>query len=331
MSILETRDERESVIYKPVFTEVRRVNSQEAFLRVRNETESGRIAQLEFESGKRRYIRRFIPKERLILLGGGHIAVPVCEIASLLGFLVTVVDDRPSFANHERFPHSETVICDSFENAIERLHITSSDYVCVLTRGHRWDAECLRRILRGAYPFYLGMIGSRRRVSALLELLREEGYEEEKLSAVYTPIGLKINAQTPEEIAVSICAQIIQLKRSQVQSEDEGILKRTDTDEELLRFLAENDTPTVCMVVISTKGSTPVQSGAMMAVDRAGRTRGTIGGGCGEAQALAAARGLAGCGESRLVRVDMTNDVAMEEGMVCGGTMDVLISDIPLR
>ena len=304
------------------------MNTREAFLHVYNETQRGKTVQMEFEAGGKRYIRRFIPKERLILLGGGHIAVPVCEIASILGFLVTVVDDRPSFANHERFHRSEEVICDSFENAIERLDITSSDYVCVLTRGHRYDAECLRRILRGTYPFYLGMIGSRRRVSGLMELLRNEGYEEEKLSAVHTPVGLKINAQTPAEIAVSICAQIIQMKRSQAQSEDESILKRMDTDRELLRFLAENDLPTVCMAVISTKGSTPVQSGAMMAVDKAGRTSGTIGGGCGEAQALTAARSIAGTGKSKLISVDMTNDVAMEEGMVCGGEMSILLSDV---
>ena len=304
------------------------MNTREAFLHVYNETQRGKTVQMEFEAGGKRYIRRFIPKERLILLGGGHIAVPVCEIASLLGFLVTVVDDRPSFANHERFPRSEAVICDSFENAIEHLNITASDYVCVLTRGHRWDAECLRRILSGIYPFYLGMIGSGRRVRGLLERLKEEGYDEEKLSAIYTPVGLKINAQTPAEIAVSICAQIVQRKRSDGQSDSGDILKRTDTDPELLRFLGENDVPTVCMIVIATKGSTPVRSGAMMAVDKTGQTRGTIGGGCGEAQALSDARSLAGTGKSRVIRVDMTNDVAMEEGMVCGGTMDVLMEDI---
>ena len=151
------------------------MNRKDSFLQALQETLDGRTAQLKFEADNRCYIRRLIPRERLILLGGGHIAVPVCEIASLLGFLVTVVDDRPSFANHERFPRSEAVICDSFENAIEHLNITASDYVCVLTRGHRWDAECLRRILSGTYPFYLGMIGSGRRVRGLLERLKEEG------------------------------------------------------------------------------------------------------------------------------------------------------------
>ena len=198
----------------------------------------------------------------------------------------------------------------------------------MITRGHRWDAECLRKILVGTYPSYLGMIGSKRRVNGLLRLLKEEGYEEEKLSSIHAPIGLNINAQTPAEIALSICAQIVQQKRNYVLSGNECVLKRTDTDAELLRFLAENGIPSVCMVVVSTEGSTPVQTGTMMAVDKTGQTKGSIGGGCGEAEVLTAARSLIGTGKSRLVRVDMTNDIAMEEGMVCGGTMCVLLEDI---
>lgn len=298
------------------------------FLRVLNETLDGQTAQMAFETKDRRYIRRFVPKERLILLGGGHIAVPLCEIGSLLGFSVAVVDDRPSFANHERFPGAAQVICDGFAHAIESLSITSFDYVCVVTRGHRWDGECLRQILNGIYPAYLGMIGSRRRVKGLMELLRGEGYDEERLSAIHAPIGLDIKAQTPAEIAVAICAEIIQQRRSGVPEEERDILKRTDTDAELLSFLGNNEEPMAYMVVLSTEGSTPVQSGALMAVDQAGRTRGTIGGGCGEAQALSAARSLIGTGESRIVSVNMTNDVAMDEGMVCGGSMNVLIEDV---
>lgn len=298
------------------------------FLRVLNETLDGQTAQMAFETKDRRYIRRFVPKERLILLGGGHIAVPLCEIGSLLGFSVAVVDDRPSFANHERFPGAAQVICDSFAHAIESLNLSSFDYVCVVTRGHRWDGECLRQILNGIYPAYLGMIGSRRRVKGLMELLREEGYDEERLSAIHAPIGLDIKAQTPAEIAVAICAEIIQQRRSGALEGEGDILKRTDTDTELLSFLGNNEEPMAYMIVLSTEGSTPVQSGALMAVDQAGRIRGTIGGGCGEAQALSAARSLIGTGESRIVSVNMTNDVAMDEGMVCGGSMNILIEDV---
>ena len=145
-----------------------------------------------------------LPKERLIVLGGGHIALPVCEFASKCGFEVYVVDDRPAFANAPRFPWAAGVICDSFENGIEQLKITPYDFVVVITRGHRHDADCLRAILPGKQPAYLGMIGSRRRVRGLLDMLVEEGFSKENIERICTPIGLKIGAVTPEEIAVSI-------------------------------------------------------------------------------------------------------------------------------
>ena len=297
-------------------------------VRVLRETEAGRASEITKEIDGERYVRRFIPEERLILLGGGHIAVPLCKMASMLDFAVTVVDDRPSFANSARFSDAAQVICESFAKAIEDLQIRPSDYVCVITRGHRWDGECLRQILRGEYPSYLGMIGSRRRVTALLALLREEGYDADKLAAVHTPIGLKIGAETPAEIAVSICAELVQHRRSHPADENEAVLERTDTNFELLRFLAGNCVPAALMTVISTMGSTPVESGAIMVMDELGRTIGTIGGGCGEAEVMTAARRLIGTGQTRVVEVDMSNDIAEEEGMVCGGRMRVLVEGI---
>ena len=208
------------------------------------------------------------------------------------------------------------------------LRVRPTDYICVITRGHRWDGECLRQILKGEYPSYLGMIGSRRRVTALLGLLREEGYDADKLAAIHTPIGLKIGAETPAEIAVSICAELVQHRRSHPAEEDEAVLERTDTDFELLRFIAEGKAPAALMTVISTMGSTPAESGAIMVMDALGKTIGTIGGGCGEAEVMTAARRLIGTGQAKTVEVDMTNDIAEEEGMVCGGKMRVLVEDI---
>ena len=137
----------------------------------------GQSADLILDINGTRCVRRFLPEERLILLGGGHIAQPLCAMGSMLDFRVTVVDDRPDFANHQRFPEAARVICDSFDHALVGLQIRPNDYVCVITRGHRWDGECLRRILRGPRPTYLGMIGSRRRVTGLMTLLAEEGFD----------------------------------------------------------------------------------------------------------------------------------------------------------
>ena len=109
------------------------------------------------------FIDSLTPRERLIILGGGHIAQPLCEFAAKCDFAVTVVDDRMEFANEARFPLAKEVICDSFQDAIEKLRITAYDFVVVITRGHRFDADCLRALFRQREPAYLGMIGSRRR------------------------------------------------------------------------------------------------------------------------------------------------------------------------
>lgn len=116
----------------------------------------------------------FYPDSRLIILGGGHIARPLADFGSKAGFSVTVMDDRPYFADIARFPEASEVICDGFENCAERLNINAFDYVVIVTRGHRHDAVCLRQLL-GTGTAYTGMIGSRRRVNAMKEQLACEG------------------------------------------------------------------------------------------------------------------------------------------------------------
>ncbi len=274
------------------------------------------------------YIRRFEPKPRLIILGGGHIAVPLCTIAWMVGFDVVVADDRPDFANKGRFADAVSVICDGFESAINSLDITNRDYVCVITRGHRWDHLCIRKILSNNMPYYLGMIGSKRRVEGLFEQLKEDGIDAEKIKAINAPIGLKIGAVTPAEIAVSIVSQLILFKNQNAKKIDKKALQQADADIDMLKFLANSNEPRAMIMVLSSTGSTPVKPGAMMALDYSTKTYGTIGGGCSEAAAVRKARNIIGTGESCVIDIDMTNDVAEETGMVCGGTMKVLIEDI---
>ncbi len=287
---------------------------------------AGREADLVRQVNGQRIVRRFLPPERLVLLGGGHVSLALYEAALKVGFGVSVVDDRPAFASYTRFPEAREVICDSFENALPRLNIGAGDFVCVLTRGHRDDVTCMKYLLRGNEPRYLGMIGSHRRVKGLFALLTEEGYDQERIGRVHAPIGLSIGAVTPAEIAVSIAAELIAARHAQPAGA--GLLPQQNTDLEALRFLANDTRPAALLLVLSTKGSTPVKGGSLMATDRLGNSAGTIGGGCGENQAILAARRLIGTGERRVVTVDMTNDVAAMEGMVCGGTMDVLIEDL---
>ncbi len=289
--------------------------------------ETGRPVFKE-EQGRFRVEEPFFPEDRLIILGGGHVALPLAEFAAKTGFSVTVADDRLSFANPGRFPWADRVICNSFEQGIRELRIRRQDYVCILTRGHRYDAECLRTILGGEEPGYLGMIGSRRRVALLKEGLLEEGVSPQGLGRLHSPIGLDIGGITPEEIAVSILAELIAAKRK--GNTEKNLRNQSDLDYQVLERLAsEEQVPKAVVTIIRTKGSVPRRAGAKMLVYPDGRLLGSIGGGCSEAAVLTAARQLIGTGKSLLQHVDLTGEAAEDEGMVCGGVMDVLIQDVP--
>lgn len=159
------------------------------------------------------FLDPIFPIARLLILGGGHIALPLVRMGKLLNYEVTVVDDRPSFANPGRFPEADIVLCQEFKSAIREINFDANTYVIIVTRGHRHDQTCLEEVLKKPQAAYIGMIGSRRKVATLLGNLREEGYSEEAINKVYTPIGLDIGAQTPEEIAVSIMAEMIMVNR----------------------------------------------------------------------------------------------------------------------
>lgn len=193
------------------------MNLLEQFGEIRERAERGLPSALRFEAEGRELTRNFLPNERLILLGGGNIAQPLCRYAADLGFEVTVADDRPSFANRPRFPEAHAVYCDLFPAAIEKIGIGEGDYVAVITRGHRYDADCLREILGGTMPKYLGMIGSKRRTTGLLNLLESEGFDRARLDAIHTPIGLDIGALTVKEIAISIVAELIACRRAETR------------------------------------------------------------------------------------------------------------------
>lgn len=287
------------------------------------------VTAREENGAEKSYTRVFLPPQRLILLGGGHVSQPLCRYAADLEFDVAVVDDRPSFANAARFPEAGRVICDSFVNAIRDLAITRFDFVCVITRGHRYDAVCLRELFSGTMPRYLGLIGSRRRTIELFHMLVEEGYDKKKTDFVHTPIGLPIGAETPKEIAISILAELIQQRSSRSAERDAERLALTSQEPELLNYLLSGKEPCALAVVVEKHGSVPVPTGAVMAVNQIGGITGTVGGGCGEHEIVKHALETLRTGEARLVFLDMSNDVAEEEGMVCGGRMKVWIEPFP--
>ena len=276
----------------------------------------------DLDGSRKQFVRQFLPHQRLILLGGGHIALELCRLASELDFEVAVADDRQEFASGERFPRASRVLCGNFEETIEKLEITSCDFVTVMTRGHLADGVCLRKVLQGTMPRYLGMVGSRRKTALLKSALLEEGFSPEQLDQIYAPIGLEIGARTPAEIAISILAQLIQARSGQMEKE-EGLLDYCNSDMDLLKFMAETTSPYVLAVVMEKCGSAPVAGGAVMAVTRAGIAAGTVGGGRGEFEVIREAVRLLETGESRMVEVNMTGQEAAGHDMICGGTLKV--------
>jgi xanthine dehydrogenase accessory factor len=291
---------------------------------------------LEYTGGRLLMIEHYMPKPRLIILGGGHIALPLSRVGAILGFRVAVFDDRPSFANERRFPDAETVICDDFDNVTERLQINKYDYVIIVTRGHRHDSLCLRAVLRGEFPRYVGMIGSRRRVAIVKKQMEEETGEAEKLSHLHAPIGLAIGAVTPEEISISILAEVIkEMRLGPLDAASDASKKPTrfiENDTELLTWLAnfvakERAEKAALATVVETEGSTPREAGAKMAILQTGQIIGSIGGGCSEAEVMRKAMDIIRDGGYCLYDIDLT-DSAEEDGMVCGGTMKVLIEAV---
>ncbi len=153
-----------------------------------------------------------LPPDRLLVIGAGHIAVPLHEIGKILGFEVIVVDDREDFATAGRFPHADAVHCIPFDTVPAHLTIDRATYLVLVTRAHEHDEEVLRQVADSPAP-YIGMIGSKRRVLTVYRRLLEEGITPEQLRRVYAPVGLAINARTPQEIAVAVMAEIVSVKR----------------------------------------------------------------------------------------------------------------------
>jgi xanthine dehydrogenase accessory factor len=148
----------------------------------------------------------------LAILGAGHVARPLCALAAMAGFRVAVLDDREKYATEERFPEATRVVVSAFESAAETLRLTPRSFVVVVTRGHQGDATAIAACLP-LQPRFLGLLGSRAKMVHVFASLAQRGFTSEDLSRVETPVGIEIGAETPEEIAVSIVARMISVRR----------------------------------------------------------------------------------------------------------------------
>ena len=176
------------------------------------------------------YVEVHYPQPDLVIVGAGHIAQPLCSMGALMGFRVIVVDDRPDFATRERFPEAERIVRVDFMDPFADIPIHSTSHIVLVTRGHKYDFECLRHLLKTEVePPYVGMIGSRRRIRAAFSQLQGEGMPKDRLSRVRAPVGLDIGAETPVEIAVAVVAEIVLQWRGGTgvpMAEQERILER---------------------------------------------------------------------------------------------------------
>ena len=158
------------------------------------------------------FIEPIAPSEKLFIFGAGHIAQPLSKMASMTGFKVVIIDDRKENANEDRFPEADKLVVSEFADAFRELEIDSSSYIVIVTRGHGFDAVVLEWAC-GTKAKYIGMIGSKSKVSQIFGDLERKGISKDRLSEVHSPIGLAIGSETPSEIAVSILAEMIKIRR----------------------------------------------------------------------------------------------------------------------
>lgn len=274
--------------------------------------------------GRRLFVESLKQPAHLVICGAGHVAQQVILLAGKVGFTVTVLEDRVSFAGEALRAGADQVICDSFENALKQIPGSEDTYFLVVTRGHRYDRVCLEAILKKPYA-YVGMMASRGRSALLKKQMEEDGFDRKVLDEIHTPVGLDIHAETPEEIAVSIVSELIKEKNS--------VRKTSGYDAELLDYLTgekEPDTKKALATIVARRGSAPRGIGTKMLVLEDGRIIGTIGGGCmeSEVQHLCLRMLHEKSAQGQIFTVDMTASQAEEEGLVCGGTIQVFMEVI---
>lgn len=158
------------------------------------------------------FVEPILPQPVLYLFGGGHVSMAVAKTAHAAGFGIGVVDDREAFANSERFPMAQEIFT-TYEDAFEKIHPNEASYLVIVTRGHKEDMRVLAWAVRTAAR-YVGMIGSKRKVLSVYKALEQDGYRPEEFQRVYAPMGLEIGALAPEEIAISIVAELIAIRRN---------------------------------------------------------------------------------------------------------------------
>ena len=270
------------------------------------------------KDGHECFVENLQSKPRLFLLGSGHVGTALSKIVCDLDFRLIVLDERPDFADPDRFPFAHQVLAGDYLELLAGFDERISDWFVIMTPGHARDRECAEAILKRKSS-YVGMIGSRVKVAKTKKALEERGISRDRLDRLHAPIGLPIGGRTPAEIAVSIAAELVQIRNSSAVAH---------FDETILSALRQEETagPLMMVTIIKKQGSGPRDPGTRMLVSSQGKLlAGTIGGGALEMAALAHVREMFDRKLSfELQSYDLTDSQAAELGMICGGNNRVM-------
>lgn len=181
------------------------------------------------------FVECITPQPAALVFGGGHISKSLAKVLDLAGFGVTVIDNREAFANRERFPEAREVLAEEYEEVFQKLNVNSSTYIVIVTRGHRDDMRVLRWAI-GTPARYVSMIGSKRKTIAVIRELEKEGLPADSFEKLHAPMGLEIGAISPEEIAISVAAEMIAARRDP-EGNWRSISKSVYTDERIRALL----------------------------------------------------------------------------------------------
>lgn len=275
--------------------------------------------------GERVFAELLGNEKKMVICGAGHVSMPVIKIAKMMGFYVTAIDDREQFVKNALDSGADEGVCGGFEEALADIPGDPDTFFIIVTRGHLSDSECLLSIVKKPYA-YIGMIGSRRKVGMVKQLLADSGVPQDIIDSVHTPIGLDIGAETPEEIAVSILAEIIEVKNR--TRKGEGI------PADIMRALLSDERgAAVLATIVSKRGSSPRAAGTRMLIMEGGGIAGTIGGGQAEARVIERASEMIEASKNEpqrpvMIYVDMTGQQVLDEGMICGGAVEVLLEAV---
>lgn len=158
------------------------------------------------------FVEPILPDPKVVLMGAGHVGQAIAEAAHRVGFQVAVLDDREAFANSERFPHAQETVVGPYTSGLEQIQIGPTSFVLVVTRGHSHDQTALEQAIQ-TQAQYVGLVGSRRKIQLIVKNLLEKGHTPDAFDRLYAPIGLEIGSETPEEIAVSVLAELIAIRK----------------------------------------------------------------------------------------------------------------------